>query len=379
MDRKTEFGNVPSSIESKIGRNLHLMENHPVNIVTNKIFSYFDSLEGRQFAKFTDLSPVVTIKNNFDYLLVPDDHPARSKSDTYYVNENEVLRTHTSAHQNDLLAKGYTSFLVAGDVYRKDEIDSCHYPVFHQMEGVHIVEEDVDPKKDLIEVLSGMVSTLFPGCDYRIRDHHFPFTDPSFEFDVKYRGEWLEILGCGVVHKDILERNDVKGTGWAWGIGLDRIAMRLFDIPDIRYLWSEHPRFLDQFKSGEITTFTPFSELPSQTNDVSFWLNPEHVVDDDSTKAGWRWIRENDFFDLVRDVGGDIIERVTCIDQYFNKKTNRHSCAYRFSFQPLDPEVKNPAEFTAAVLKLYWDLVKAIDTTLPVEVRDKPQTKSAVA
>ena len=128
MDKKTDFCNIPKSIEEKIGKNLHKQHNHPIEIVKKKILDYFKSLEDYKFDIFEDLLPFVSVEDNFDKLLIPKDHVARSKSDTYYINESTVLRTHTSAHQNELLAKGYKSFLVIGDVYRKDEINMTHYP-----------------------------------------------------------------------------------------------------------------------------------------------------------------------------------------------------------------------------------------------------------
>jgi phenylalanyl-tRNA synthetase alpha chain len=135
MENRTEYSNIGPSIEAKIGRNLHNKKNHPIEIIKRKIYEYFNELDGYDFAKFDDLPPYVNVSDNFDKLLIPKDHPARSRSDTYYINKDTVLRTQTSAHQNELLAQGHQNFLVTGDVYRKDEIDKSHYPVFHQMEG----------------------------------------------------------------------------------------------------------------------------------------------------------------------------------------------------------------------------------------------------
>ena len=133
------FNNIPSSIEQKINRKLHNLKNHPIEIIKNIIYKYLTNI--RQFDIFDNLDPFVSIEDNFDKLLIPKNHPARSKSDTYYQNENIVLRTHTSAHQNELLSKGHLNFLVSGDVYRKDEIDSHHYPIFHQMECVMVFKK----------------------------------------------------------------------------------------------------------------------------------------------------------------------------------------------------------------------------------------------
>lgn len=168
--------NVPENIYEKIGRNLHLKPNHPLNILRTAIYQYFDTLAPGRFNKFDTLAPVVSIVANFDEVLVPADHVSRSPNDTYYVDDQSVLRCHTSAHQAEMLRKGETgeaqashhehkvqsictpgtrvthcacrgpvsgtstsaAFLVTGDVYRRDAIDATHYPVFHQMEGVRV-------------------------------------------------------------------------------------------------------------------------------------------------------------------------------------------------------------------------------------------------
>ena len=135
METDTVQSNIPASIKSKIGTNLHLRPNHPIGIIKDLILSSLPGVE-----VFDDFSPIVSITSNFDSLLVPEDHVCRSPQDTYYVDSERVLRTHTSAHQVDLMSSGYTEFLVVGDVYRRDEIDRTHYPVFHQMEGVKLFE-----------------------------------------------------------------------------------------------------------------------------------------------------------------------------------------------------------------------------------------------
>jgi phenylalanyl-tRNA synthetase alpha chain len=350
MDNKTTYCNIPVSIQSKIGKNLHNLENHPINIVKKVILDYFSSLKGYEFEIFDDINPFVSVEDNFDKLLIPKNHVARSKSDTYYLNENTVLRTHTSAHQNELLAKGHRNFIVFGDVYRKDEIDRHHYPVFHQMEAIAQINNSNNAKTELLNVLNGLVEHLFPGCEYRVRDHHFPFTDPSFEYDVKYQGEWLEILGCGVMHKQIVANNGLDGTDFmAFGLGVDRLVMKFMEITDIRYLWSDHPRFLNQFKDGVMVKFKPFSKLPNQIKDISFWIPELKVVDgidDETTKPIKRWLEENDFYEIVREVLGDWVESVECFDEFYHPKRKQLSKAFRITYSPMDPDMKDPALFT---------------------------------
>lgn len=138
--------NVTTNILSKVGRNLHHCQNHPLSILRRKIqehvyADYRTRWGGPMFTMVDYLSPVVTVEQNFDSLLVPKDHVSRAKNDNYYINSECLLRAHTSAHQRDLIKTGLDAFLVTGDVYRRDEIDMCHYPVFHQMEGVRLFSQ----------------------------------------------------------------------------------------------------------------------------------------------------------------------------------------------------------------------------------------------
>ena len=138
--------NVTTNILSKIGRKLHLCKNHPISILREKIqehvyADYRTRWGGPMFTMVDYLSPVVTVEQNFDSLLVPKDHVSRARNDNYYINSEYLLRAHTSAHQRDLIKTGLDAFLVTGDVYRRDEIDMCHYPVFHQMEGVRLFSQ----------------------------------------------------------------------------------------------------------------------------------------------------------------------------------------------------------------------------------------------
>ena len=136
--------NVPPSIVEKLGMNLHRQKEHPLGILRVAIQGYFEELAnkngGKPFAFFDDLHPVVRIEQNFDELLIPEDHVSRSPNDSYYVSDETMLRCHTSSHQLETLKAGHDRFLVMGDVYRRDTIDATHYPVFHQMEGVRVFE-----------------------------------------------------------------------------------------------------------------------------------------------------------------------------------------------------------------------------------------------
>lgn len=143
---RDDMTNITQNILSKLGRNLHLGKNHPLSILRAKIqdhvyADYRTRWGGPMFTMVDYLSPVVTVEQNFDSLLVPKDHVSRAKNENYYLNSEYLLRAHTSAHQRDLIKTGLDAFLVTGDVYRRDEIDMCHYPVFHQMEGVRLFSQ----------------------------------------------------------------------------------------------------------------------------------------------------------------------------------------------------------------------------------------------
>ncbi|KAF5957105.1 hypothetical protein HYC85_004330 [Camellia sinensis] len=140
--RDDPTNNVLDSIFSKLGMQLHRRDHHPIGILKNAIYNYFDITYSGKFDKFDNLFPFVSVKMNFDDVLVREDHVSRSYNDTYYVDSQTVLRCHISAHQAELLRKGHTHFLVTGDVYRRDSIDSTHRPVFHQMEGFRVFTPD---------------------------------------------------------------------------------------------------------------------------------------------------------------------------------------------------------------------------------------------
>ena len=340
--------NVPSHIADLVGRGLHEKPEHPLGILCERIQQYFDSLE-EDYEFFLGEDPIVTTTQCFDDLRIPPDHPGRSPSDTYYLTDTTLLRTHTSAHQSQHLRDGHERFLCAGDVYRRDEIDSSHYPAFHQLEGVKLF----DPKvvggdttltmsneewvksdecqmiaKDLKDTLEGLMDHLFGPVEKRWSEDYFPFTEPSFECEILYEGEWLEVLGCGVIHTEVLDmatRGDRRG--WAFGLGLERLAMILFKIPDIRLFWTEDSRFHEQFKAGSITEFKPYSKFPPVFKDIAFWT-PEGFV-------------ENDFFEMARGIAGDLVERMELTDEFTNPKTNKSSKCYRITYRSMDRSLLN--------------------------------------
>lgn len=321
------INNITAAIVSKINQNLHQRRNHPLGILTNRIRTSFEG-----FSVFDAISPVVSVDHNFDKLLIPPSHVSRRPSDTYYVDKNTLLRTHTSAHQYSLLSERKDPFLVVGDVYRRDAIDRTHYPVFHQCEGIKVFPTGTPPalvERDLKSTLQSLCQDLF-GTATRMRwvDAYFPFTEPSFELEVEYEGRWMEVLGCGVIHRDLMNSLG-RGAeiGWAFGLGLERLAMVLFDIADIRLFWSTDPRFTEQFSDGIIRKFVPFSRYPPCTKDISFWV-PDGFDD-------------NDFFDFIRSCCGDLVESAAVVDQFTQPQTQRVSKCYRITYRSNERTLTN--------------------------------------
>ena len=293
-----------------------------------------------KFDIYDSFAPIVTTKACFDDLRVHAGHVSRSPSDTYYINSDHVLRTHTSAHQTELMKRGAENFLCSGDVYRRDEIDSSHYPVFHQMEGVRTFGDEIHgmtaeeakqlAEKELKDILSGLARHMFGDVEMRWNEDYFPFTEPSFELEIQFEGKWLEVLGCGVVHDEVYANAGKGGRiGWAFGLGLERLAMVLFGIPDIRLFWTDDDRFHSQFTKGNLNKFTPYSKYPLCYKDVSFWL-PEDKV-----------IHVNDIYEVIREVGGDLVEKVELFDEFFNVKKSKTSHAYRISYRHMSKNLTN--------------------------------------
>ncbi len=200
---------------------------------------------------------------NFEAMNIPADHPARDEQDTFYVNGDILLRTQTSPVQARVMEKGRLPIrmIAPGRVFRSDEVDATHSPSFHQIEGL-VVDKNIT-FADLKGTLAEFAKELF-GEDTRVkfRPHHFPFTEPSAEVDVscfKCKGAgcrfckgsgWIEILGCGMVHPHVFEMCGIdpkEYTGFAFGIGLERISLLKYEIDDMRLLYENDIRFLNQF------------------------------------------------------------------------------------------------------------------------------------
>ncbi len=200
---------------------------------------------------------------NFEALNIPADHPAKDEQDTFYVNGDILLRTQTSGVQVHEMEKGKLPIrmIAPGRVFRADEVDATHSPSFHQIEGL-VIDKNIT-FADLKGTLAEFARELFgESTRVKFRPHHFPFTEPSAEMDVscfKCGGEgcrfckgegWIEILGCGMVHPHVLEMSGIdpeQYSGFAFGVGLERITLLKYEIDDMRLLYENDVRFLKQF------------------------------------------------------------------------------------------------------------------------------------
>ncbi|KAH8914287.1 phenylalanyl-tRNA synthetase [Atractiella rhizophila] len=390
--------NVPPSILAKKDQNLYLNPSHPIGILRSLIHSSLSS-----YTSIPAPSPIVSTYKNFDELGFPPDHPGRSVKDSYYLNQNTMLRTHTSAHEVDTFRMGHDRWILTADVYRRDEIDYSHYPVFHQMEGADVVarenvsdygprteklerelskenvliedttrigkDNDYQPEHDPKEVdlavahLKATINTMFLGMlreplqktgeklQIRWIDAFFPFTSPSYEVEILYKGKWMEMLGSGIIKQHTLNQAGMSHKmGWAFGLGLERIAMLLFNIPDIRLFWSQDERFLSQFQAGRINEFKPYSKYPTCYKDTSFWAPTS--------------FHENDFCEIVRELCGDLVESVTLIDNFLHPKTKRTGLCYRINYRSMDRNLTNEE-----VNVIHARVVQALEKQMALEMR----------
>lgn len=232
---------------------------HPMNIVLDDIKDIFVGM-GYEIAEGPEVEKDYY---NFEALNIPENHPAKDEQDTFYINDEFVLRTQTSPVQIRVMEKTKPPIriIAPGRVYRSDEVDASHSPVFNQIEGL-VIDKNVT-MADLKGALEVFIKELYGDkVKVKFRPHHFPFTEPSAEVDMSCvmcggdgcrvcKGSgWIEILGCGMVHPRVLEMAGIDSkeySGFAFGIGLERIAMLRYGIKDIRLFYENDVRFLSQF------------------------------------------------------------------------------------------------------------------------------------
>ncbi len=317
------------------------------------------SLQGFDDIKIPE---IVSTHVLFDLFNMPPGHPARSKSDSYYVDEQHVLRPHDTVFwyyylnhpeiKKRLEKKETLGAVCYGKVYRKDEIDRTHMNVFHQFGAWLIAPDDkkIITADDLKKVLSDVATNVF-GTNFRFYEHQFPYTDPSFEMEAGINGKWVELVGSGIVRKSVLSNMGLTGyNGWAFGFGLERLAIANMGLPDIRLLWSKDPRVTKQLKLGQ--KFVEVSKYPPITRDISFIVDNTFVP--------------NNYFDLVRDIAGDLVEEVTLLDKFEDDKKfgkDKISYTYRVIYRSPDKTLKTE-EVEPLQNKLYEETKKQFKAEL---------------
>jgi len=311
-------------------------ENSPIKILVDRIinlprFGDFDIVR---------IPKIVTVEDEFDLLNSPKDHPTRKETDTFFLDSTNHLRTQMTVmwpfylRDKDVRIRlekdGQLMALAPGLVYRKDEIDRKHFPAFHQVDGLLICRKDkkVITLDDLKEVEVEMTKSIFgEDVEYRFLVDSFPFTDPSVQIEIKFGNDWMEILGSGLVHTQVLKNLGIDPeiyNGWAFGIGIERLAMVKMGIPDIRIFWSEDKRITSQFKDIN-SKFKEVSKYPETSRDISF------VID--------KSINLNNYYEIVRDFAENLIEEVKLVDEFENEaKFGKDKKSYTFRIVYRSPE-----------------------------------------
>lgn len=302
-------------------------EGSPIREIVNRILA-IDDFKDFDIIKAPEVVPTDV---TFDLYNFAPDHPARSKSDTYFFDDKYILRPHTTVMwyyyltqeeiKKKIANKETLGFFSFGKVYRKDEIDRNHMNVFHQMDGGFLIPKSKKEItiEDLQTVLADIAKAVFgPDIKYRFNKDTFPYTDPSLEMEVEIGGRWVEVLGCGIMTDTIIKNLGLdpnEWSNWAFGFGLERLAIISMDLPDIRLLWSEDERVKKQLHLGQ--KFIEVSKFPPIARDISF-IVPKTFV-------------PNDYFDLVREVAGDLVEEISLMDKYENDaKFGNDKMSYAF-------------------------------------------------
>ncbi len=336
---------------------------HPLNEIVQRVVSW------PSFKEFDiiQVPEIVSAEITFDLFDFPKDHPARSGSDTYFLDKDHILRTHTTIMwyyylrdpdvRKRMAAGEPVGSFAFGKVYRKDEIDRNHMNVFHQIDGWYLAPKNKETitVKELQDALSNFAQAIF-GKEVQVRfnEDKFPYTDPSLEMEINKEGKWLEVAGAGVVKGSVLEKFGVdpsQWNGWAFGPGLERFAMISMELPDIRLLWSGDERVKKQLKLGQ--KYKEVSKFPPITRDISFVVPASFVP--------------NNYFDLIRDLGGDLVEEVSLLDRYENPEKfgpDKASYTYRIIYRSNERTLT-----TEEITRIQDKVVQATKEQFSAEVR----------
>lgn len=338
--------------------------NSPIKFLVDKVLALPD-FRGFDVVKSPE---TFTAENGFDLFNFPADHPNRRPTDTYFLTPDRVLRTHTTSMwlyylrdeevKKKLEERGWVGELCYGKVYRKDEIDAKHFPVFHQIDGLYIskTQKQKITAKTLEEVLSSIVRAIFgTEVEFRFLEDNFPFTDPSTQVEIRWGSDWLEIVGAGIVHTKVLKNFNLDPAvwnGWAFGFGLERLSMIKNKIPDIRIFWSEDPRITKQFTSAE-SVYKEVSKYPEVLRDISF------VVDKTTSL--------NRFYEIVRHHAGELVEKVEKIDEFEDAAKfgpGNKSCTFRIIYRSHERTLTN-----AEVNEIHKQIEQSVGKELGAKIR----------
>lgn len=363
---------------------------HPINMIIEKIinsdfFKWFNHIE---------VPEIVSEWETFDLFNFPKDHVARRESDSYFIKKSEekkesiLLRPHTSVMWNNYITKSgwkekleekhEIKVLSWWKVYRVDELDKTHHECFHQIDWLKISDKskEIINQNTLKEVLSNTIKAIFWDIEYRFNKDSFPYTIDSLEVEVKYNWKWLEVLWAWIVHPSVLKKlwiNPEKYNGWAFGFGIERLAMALKKVPDIRIFWSEDKRVLNQW--WDMKTYKEVSNYPPVYKEISFITKKNSYIRDiEEEKKSWEIEltkeTEADLFALswiIRDIWWDLIEEVKITDIYENDKKfwiDKKSISIKITFRSIERTLKDEE-----INKMYFEIREKLEKDLWYKLR----------
>lgn len=381
LQRIMRVHNMPNLIKTKW---------NPVSMVSESIiysnyFKWFD---------IVNTPEVVNEYDTFDLFNFPSDHVARRTSDSYFVKKDEenlkesmLLRPHTSVMWKYVIENlkwkeildewGEIKVLSSWKVYRVDDVDPTHHECFHQIDWLKITdkEKEVITQDTLKDVLKNIIYSIFwENIEYRFNVDTFPYTQESLEVEVMFNWKWLEVLWAWIVHPSVMDSlwiDSEKYNWWAFWFGIERLAMALKKIPDIRLFWSEDERVTKQWWNYE--DYKEVSNLPPVYKDISFIVPKDKFQRDDfESDKSWELELENeaDLFDIawiVRDVAWDLVEELKITDMFENEKKfwpDNKSVSVRITFRSLERTLTNEE-----INIMYFKIRENIETELNYELR----------
>lgn len=341
LDKKTDAES--SRLKRYIAMaDLSKKDGSPVKAITEMVIN----LPSLKNLDIIETPEVITPEVVFDLFNFPKDHPARTASDSYFIDSNHVLRPHTSLMwkyyfdipeiPKKLEEFGSVGVLSYGKCYRRDEIDWQHSNILHQIDGFFVIRKDIKTleQSDLEAILIEVAQALYgKEVTYKFIVDHFPYTDPSVEMNIEWDGKLIEILGAGIAHPNVIRNLGIdpdKYNAWAFGFGSDRLAMIKQRIPDIRLLYSTDERVTKQLADLN-HIFQPVSKYPPIVRDISFVVDKNFDL--------------NAYYELIREVAGtEMTEEVKLLDSYENEaKFGKDKISYTFRtvYRSLDRTLTN--------------------------------------